>query len=216
MSFSAEEVARRGPVDRLSQTRNGHQNGHQFYRSASTPLLPRRTLRELAHGSGLVALRFALTKKRMKKCRYRLITRGSRGDGFYVVDTKTGKRASLGVADRDTAEQIVLAKNQALRQPALNLQIAKVYLAGSDSGAATRTWAQALESLVAAKMEITRQRWRTAAKDRALVPILPKVIIETHGDELLAVLQRGTVSTYVHLRKLHNLRNRHGWDRIKR
>ena len=152
----------------------------------------------------------------MKKCRYRLITRGARGDGFYVVDTMTGKRASLGGADRETAEQIVLAKDQALRQPALNLQIAKAYLAGSDSGAATRTWAQALESLVAAKTEITRQRWRTAAKDRALVPILPKVIVETHGDELLAVLQRATVSTNVHLRKLHNLRNRHGWDRIKR
>ena len=33
------------------------------------------------------------------------------------------------------AEVLVLAKNQSLRQPALNLQIARAYLAGSDSGA---------------------------------------------------------------------------------
>ena len=62
------------------------------------------------------------------------------------MDTLTGKRRSLGASDRDAAEQIVLAKNQALRQPVLNLQIARAYLAGSDSGVATRTWAMALEA----------------------------------------------------------------------
>jgi len=50
--------------------------------------------------------------------------------------------------DRDRAEQIVLARNQALRQPTLNLQIANAYLAGTDSGVATRTWQAALNALV--------------------------------------------------------------------
>lgn len=57
---------------------------------------------------------------------------------------------------------------------------------------------------MATKHGATRKRWETAAKDRALVPLLPKVLIETRGEELLAVLTRGTVSTNVHLRKLHN------------
>ena len=59
------------------------------------------------------------------KNRYRLIRRGERGAKFYCVDTLTGKRTSLATSNEDEAGQIVLAKHQALRQPALNLQIAK-------------------------------------------------------------------------------------------
>ncbi len=73
------------------------------------------------------------------KTRFRLIYRGERGRQFYCVDSETGRRFSLKTKDRDVAEQIVLAKNQSLRQPALNLQIAKAYLAGTDNGVATRT-----------------------------------------------------------------------------
>jgi hypothetical protein len=79
------------------------------------------------------------------KQRYRLIRCSERGAKFYCVDTFTGKRASLATPNGDEATQIVLAKNQALRQPALNLQIAKAYLAGSDSGVATRTWQQTMD-----------------------------------------------------------------------
>jgi hypothetical protein len=69
-----------------------------------------------------------------KKTRYRLIQRGNRRKAFYCVDSVSGKRSSLGTSDRDAAQQLVLAKNQALRQPSFNLQIARAYLAGSDSG----------------------------------------------------------------------------------
>jgi len=68
--------------------------------------------------------------------RYRLICRGSRGGKFYCVDTLTGKRTSLHTANQDNAQQIVEAKNNSERQPVLNLQIAKAYLAGSDNGIA--------------------------------------------------------------------------------
>ncbi len=61
------------------------------------------------------------------KTRYRLIRRGVRNGAFYCVDTKTGKRTSLRTGNEDEARQIVDAKNQALRQPVLNMQIAKAY-----------------------------------------------------------------------------------------
>ena len=138
------------------------------------------------------------------KTRYRLFLRGSRGDAFYCVDTLTGKRRSLGASDRDAAEQIVLAKNQALRQPALNLQIARAYLAGSDSGVATRTWAVALEALIETKRGSTRERWVRAGRDQALAILLPKIIMETRSEDLLAAVARGKVSTNIQLRKLHN------------
>jgi len=81
------------------------------------------------------------------KTRYRLIRRGVRGGGFYFVDNKTGKRTSLRTGSEDEARQIVEAKNQAERQPVLNLQIAKAYLAGTDNGITTRTWQHAIEAL---------------------------------------------------------------------
>lgn len=142
---------------------------------------------------------------------YRLIQRGSRGGAFYCVDSETGRRTSLGTADRDAAEQVVLAKNQALRQPALNLQIAKAYLVGSDAGVATRTWRATLDALIETKRGETRRRWLTAAKDRAFAPLLPQVITETRAEDLLLVLNRGTVSTNAHLRKLYNFCLEMGW-----
>jgi hypothetical protein len=58
---------------------------------------------------------------------------------FYCVDKTTGKRTSLKTTNRDEAQQIIEAKNQSERQPVLNLQIAKAYLAGTDNGITTRT-----------------------------------------------------------------------------
>jgi len=119
------------------------------------------------------------------------------------VDNNTGKRTSLRTGSEDEAIQIVQAKNQAERQPILNLQIAKAYLAGSDNGITTRTWQHAIEALTNTKQDANKERWLRVVKDRALMPLLPQVIIETKGESLLKALI-GTVSTNVYLRRLHN------------
>ena len=138
------------------------------------------------------------------KTRYRLICRGIRGGLYYCVDTTTGKRTSLGTTNEDEARQIIEAKNNSQRQPVLNLQIAKAYLAGSDNGMTTRTWQNALEALLNTKQGANQHRWKTVAKDKALAPLLAQVIIETKGEAILNALQLGTVSTNVYLRRLHN------------
>ena len=89
------------------------------------------------------------------------------------MDTHTGKRTSLKGADTHAARQIVNARNEAERQPALNLQLAKAYLAGTDNGITTRTWGDALEALTATKQADNQRRWRTVAKDKALAPSCP-------------------------------------------
>jgi len=127
------------------------------------------------------------------KARYRLIRRGIRGGAFYSVDTKNGRRTSLGTANPDEAAQIIEAKNIAERQPVLNLQIAKAYLAGTDSGLTTRTWQQAMETLMEGKQGANRERWSRVATDRALAPLLPRTIVDTPGELMLKVLQSGTV-----------------------
>ncbi len=74
------------------------------------------------------------------KTRYRLIRRGIRNNAFYCVDTTTGKRTSLGTADKDTACQIIAAKNQAERQPVLNLQIRQSCGSATTPSARSHTW----------------------------------------------------------------------------
>ena len=120
--------------------------------------------------------------------RYRLIHRGHLGGMFYCVDKTTGKRTSLQTINADEARQIIEAKNQSERQPGLNLQIAKAYLAGTDNGLSTRTWAQALASLSTTKQAANQHCCRTVAKDKALAPLLPRIIVETPGELLLQVM----------------------------
>lgn len=138
------------------------------------------------------------------KMHYRLFRRGIRGGVFYCVDCTTGKRTSLQTGNEEEARQIVDAKNQATRQPVLNLQIAKAYLAGTDSGITKRTWQNALDSLTGSKHGANRERWQRASKDKAYDLIRHQIIIETQAETLLKVLRQGTVSTNIYLRRLHN------------
>src|SRR5437773_11019228 len=137
------------------------------------------------------------------KNRFRLYRR-TMGGVFYVHDSETGKQESLGTRDRAEATSLLNARNESVRQPQLNLQIAKAYLAGTDSGVSTRTWQNALNAIIDTKGGSTQDRWRRAAKETALDLIRGRVIIETQAEHLLACLKAGTVSTNVHLRKLHN------------
>src|SRR5579862_5295450 len=114
------------------------------------------------------------------KMRYRLVRRGERNT-YYCFDTATKKRTSLETGDPDEAQRIVDAKNDSLRQPSLNLNIARAYLAGTDNGYASRTWQDALKVLTQNKQGATKERWLRAAKDKALQPLLPRCIAETQA-----------------------------------
>ena len=138
------------------------------------------------------------------KTRYRLIRRGNRSDAFYCVDTKTGKRTSLATSNEDEANQIVQARNQAERQPMINLQIARAYLMASDPGIATRTWQIVMDEVTRTKRGNTQTRWSTATKDNAFDSIRNQPVLGTTAEQFLRVLANGKVSTNVYLRRLHN------------
>ena len=136
------------------------------------------------------------------KTRYRLFRR--RGTVFYCFDNQTRLYTSLQTKDRKAAQQLVHAKNEAEAHPALCRQLGKVYLASSDPRITTRTWQDALVVITDTKSGPTRARWERAAREAALSPLKPMVLIETQAEDILAALKAGTVSTNVHLRKLHN------------
>ena len=136
------------------------------------------------------------------KLRYRLFLR--RGSVFYAFDNLTKKFQSLNTRDRAEASRLLVALHEASRQPAMNLSLARVYLRHSDPKVSERTWQHVFDEIIRLKSGPTQHRWQSAVKDKAFDLIRRRVLIETQAEHLLAVLNKGTVSTNAFLRKLHN------------
>ena len=144
------------------------------------------------------------------KSRFRLYRRAKTGV-FYLHDGDTGKQESLGTRDRGEAKTLLGVRNEASRQPQLNLQIARTYLAASDPESIKRTWRVPLEELARTKSGATHDRWINVLKDAAFDVIRDLPILETRAENLLKVMEIGTVSTNVFLRRVHNFALDMGW-----
>jgi integrase len=86
----------------------------------------------------------------------------------------------------------------------LNLQIARTYLTATDPEVAKRTWQTAMDELTKTKTGNTHARHVVAMKDKPFDLIRNQSIIETKSAHFLKVLEAGTVSTNVYLRRIHN------------
>ena len=135
--------------------------------------------------------------------RFRLIYRGCRA-AYYCFDVHTRKRESLGVTNRAEAQRLVDARNEAVRHPEMNLQIAQVYLQHSSPELVAHTWQQVMEQIVSLKSGTTRQRWERAIRDQAFDLIRHRKLLETKAEHFLDVLKTGSVATNVFLRRAHN------------
>jgi integrase len=136
------------------------------------------------------------------KTRYRLFKRNS--GIFFIQDNASGKQESLRTRDREQAKRLFAARNEAYRQPAMNLQIAQVYLQHGDPAMANRKWQDVIAQIISTKTGNTLERWEYAAKDKAFDLIRHRKLIETSSEHFLLVLKTGSVSTNVYLRRLHN------------
>jgi hypothetical protein len=137
------------------------------------------------------------------KLRYRLFLR--RKSVYYAFDDTTKTFTSLKTKDKAEANRLLMAMNEAGKQPAMNLSLARVYLRHSDPMVSVRTWQNVLDEIIAIKTGPTQARWKSAAKDKAFDSAAPRrILIETQAEHLLAVLRTGTVSTNAFLRKVHN------------
>lgn len=130
---------------------------------------------------------------------------------YYAFDTLTGNSQSLKTRDRKVADRLIEAKNEAEREVGLRKKIGLIYLTAADPQAAKRTWQSVMDRAIQLAPEKSRSRWMTAVKDEAFNLIRRLPIIETRSDEFLTVLDKGTVSTNVYLRRLQNLAVDLGW-----
>jgi integrase len=123
---------------------------------------------------------------------------------YYIHDDVTGKQESLKTKDRATALRLFHSRNEAEQQPAVNLQIARAYLAATDKEIGTRPWQYVMDEMVKLKTGETQRRWLVAVKDKALNSIRNLPILQTRSEHFLRVLEAGKVSTNVYLRRIHN------------
>jgi integrase len=143
------------------------------------------------------------------KHRYWLYQR--QGGSYYLEDARTGKRRSLGTTDRQQAERLRDAENQAVDQPMLNLALGKAYLTAIDPGLAARTWQTVIEEFCRQGKLSTQIRNRRATASKNFDPLRNSKLVETTADELRAVLKAmGAFNNHV-LRCLHNLAIGLGW-----
>jgi integrase len=130
---------------------------------------------------------------------------------FYSEDTETRKQHSLRTRDEAEATAIINAKNESVRQPVLNLQIARAYLTASDPGFAQRTWQEVMAQMQTHGKDATKLRCSRAMQSKAFDGIRRKTLMETTAQDFLTILNAGKVSVAHYLRRLHNLALNLGW-----
>jgi hypothetical protein len=123
---------------------------------------------------------------------------------WYIEDSETRVQRSLRTRNQIEAKRFLQAENEAYRQPAINVQIARAYLTASDPKLVTRTWLEVMEGLVALKAGTNRQRWERAIGDKSFDSLRQLPLIETRAEHFLKVLEVGKVSSNLYLRRIHN------------
>ncbi len=133
---------------------------------------------------------------------------------FYMQDSTTGKQTSLRTKDETEAKSLLNARNEAMRQPVLNLHLARAYLTASDPAFVERTWQTVMEQLQSRGKDSSRERYASVFKSPAFDAIRNKKLLETTADDFFAVFKDGKVSIICFLKRLHNFALNLGWIAI--
>src|SRR6478609_8110449 len=98
------------------------------------------------------------------KERYRLFRR--RQSVYYAFDSQTNKKQSLETKDRSEAQRLMMSLNEAGKQPAMKLRLARVYLQHSDPAFSSRTWQNVMDEAAKTKGTAAQERWVRGMKNK--------------------------------------------------
>ena len=84
------------------------------------------------------------------------------------------------------------------------MQIAQAYLQHGDPVLAKRTWQDVMDAMAPLKTGPAQSRWQSAMRDKSFDLIRSHKLIETASEHFLQVLNAGTISINMFLRRLHN------------
>ncbi len=141
--------------------------------------------------------------------KYRLYRR--RNGVFYWQENDSLKQGTLRTNDRREAERLLNAMNESNREPTLNLNLARANLAAHDPSMAKRTWQAVMDEMATHGIPSTQERCARGFRSKAYHPIRTKPLVQTTGEDLLAVIHANGNCVAHYLRRLHNLALDLGW-----
>jgi integrase len=131
--------------------------------------------------------------------------------GFLRFLPNTCEIAGLRTKDEAEARSLLNAKNEAQRQPTLNLHLARAYLTASDLAFVERTWQTVMEQLQSRGKDSSRERYASVFKSPSFDGLRNKKLLETTADDFFAVFKQGKVAITYFLKRLHNFALSLGW-----
>jgi integrase len=143
------------------------------------------------------------------KLKYRMYRRST--GGFYWQDKAARKQGSLRTKDRNEAQCLLNAMNEAQRMPMMNLALGRAYLSAHDPKMVTRTWQAVMNEMATHGIPTTQERCARALRSKAYDAIRSKPLVETTSDDLLNIMHRNGNCVAHYLRRLHNLALNLGW-----
>src|SRR6266496_551149 len=121
--------------------------------------------------------------------KYRLYRR--RNGVFYWQENDSKKQGSLRTSDRREADRLLNAMNESHREPTLNLNLARAYLAAHDPKMAQRTWQAVMDEMATHGIPSTQARCARGFRSKAYDAIRSKPLVQTTGEDLLAIKPGG-------------------------
>ena len=98
---------------------------------------------------------------------------------FYWQANDSKKQGSLGTTDRRDAQRLLNAMNESHREPTLNLNLARAYLAAHDPRMAKRTWQAVMNEMATHGIPTTQERCARGFRSKAYDPIRDKPLVQT-------------------------------------
>jgi integrase len=141
--------------------------------------------------------------------KYRLFRR--RNEVFYWQANDSPKQGTLRTTNRQEAERLLNAMNESHRQPTLNLNLGRAYLAARDPKMAERPWHAVMDEMATHGIPTTQQRCARGFRSKAYDPIRNKPLVQTTGEDLLEVIHANGNCVAHYLRRLHHLALDLGW-----
>src|SRR5437667_6372447 len=141
--------------------------------------------------------------------KYRLYRR--RNGVFYWQENDSSRQGTLRTSDRREAERLLNAMNESHREPTLNLNLARAYLAAHDPKMAKRTWQAVMDEMATHGIPSTQVRCARGFRSKAYDPIRNKPLVQTTGEDLLTIIHANGNCVAHYLRRLHNLALDLGW-----
>ena len=140
---------------------------------------------------------------------YRLFRR--RNGVFYWQSNDSRKQGTLRTADRRKAECLLNAMNESHRVPIINLNLARAYLVAHDPKMVTRTWQHVMNELATHGVLSTQETYVRHFRNKAFDSIRHRPLVQTTGEELLAVIHANGNCVAHYVRGLHSFAISLGW-----